>query len=122
MTLSVSSTLVPVLFTSDATHLTNFSGDGKVWPVYMSIGNIKASTRNKPSNKAWIPVALLPIGPKRNKKIPGWSEEKQEHESMNVLHSLLEYILQPLSGIVLDRIKIKCPDEVTRDYYFRVER
>ena len=47
MKLPISSNLVPVLFAFDATDLTNFSGDGKVWPLYMSIGRIKLSTRNK---------------------------------------------------------------------------
>ena len=98
MQLPIGSTLVPVLFASDATHLTNYSGDGKVWPLYMSIGNIKSSMRNKPSNQAWVPVALFPVGPKRVKKVPGWSEEKQEQESIKVLHSLLEVILCPLSN------------------------
>ncbi|KAF8417083.1 hypothetical protein EV426DRAFT_540826, partial [Tirmania nivea] len=39
-------TLVPVLLVSDETHLTNFSGDKKLWSVYMSIGNIRSSTQN----------------------------------------------------------------------------
>ncbi|RPB21313.1 hypothetical protein L211DRAFT_769374, partial [Terfezia boudieri ATCC MYA-4762] len=36
-------TLVSILLVSDETHLTNFSGDKKLWPVYMSIGNIGSS-------------------------------------------------------------------------------
>ena len=120
MELPIGSTLVPVLFASDATHLTNFSGNGKVWPLYMSIGNIKSSTRNKSSIQAWVPVALLPVGPKRVKKVPGWPEKKQEQESIHVLHSLLEVILRPLSNEVQDRIQVKCEDEVIRNCYFRV--
>ncbi|KAF8416585.1 hypothetical protein EV426DRAFT_509221, partial [Tirmania nivea] len=50
--LPIGATLVPVLFASDATHLTNFSGDSKVWPLYMSIGNIKSSIRNQPTSHA----------------------------------------------------------------------
>jgi len=46
MTLPVGATLVPVLFASDAIHLTNLSGDGKVWTLYMSIGKIKSGIRN----------------------------------------------------------------------------
>jgi len=76
MTLPVGSTLVPVLFASDATHRTNFSGDGKVWPLYMSIGNIRSSIHNKPTSHAWVLVAILPNSPKHVKKVPGWSEEK----------------------------------------------
>ena len=78
MELPIGSTLVPVLFASDATHLTNFSGYGKVWPLYMSIGDIKSSTRNKSSNQAWVPVPLLLVGPKRVKKLFRWPEEKKE--------------------------------------------
>jgi len=88
MTLPIGSMLVPVLFVSDATHLTNFSGDGKVWPLYMTIGNIKSSIRNKPTSHAWVPVAILPNTPKRIKKVPVWSEEKQEHAALQVLHDL----------------------------------
>jgi hypothetical protein len=31
--------VVPLVFMSDATHLNNFAGDKKAWPVYMTIGN-----------------------------------------------------------------------------------
>jgi len=95
MNLPVGSTLVPVLFASDSTHLTNFSGDGKVWPLYMSIGNIKSGIRSRPTSHAWIPVALLPNSSKQVKKITGWSEEKQEQEAIEVLHELLTFILHP---------------------------
>ena len=120
MELPVGSTLVPVLFASDATYLTNFSGDGKVWPIYISICNIKASIRNKPSHQAWIPIALLPNGPKHTKKVPGWPEEKQEQESLQVLQNLLEFILRPLSYQAHDGYHVKCADEVIRTCYFRV--
>ena len=86
----------------------------------MSIGNIKSSTRNKSSNQAWVLVALLLVGPKRVKKVPGWPEEKQEQESIQVSHSLLEVILRPLSNKVQDGIQVKCADEVIRNCYFRV--
>ena len=102
MSLPVGATLVPVLFASDATHLTNFSGDGKLWPLYMSIGNIKSSIRNRPTSYAWVPVAILPIGPKRIKKVAGWSEENQEQEANQILHDLLTYILRPLSNTSKD--------------------
>jgi len=36
-------TVVPMIFLSDATHLTNFSGDKKAWPVYMTIGNLSTA-------------------------------------------------------------------------------
>jgi len=52
MTLPVGSTLIPLLFTSDETHLTNYSGDKKLWPVYMTIRNIASKFWLKPSMHA----------------------------------------------------------------------
>ena len=46
------STLVPVLLASDQTRLTNLSGDKKLWSLYMRIGNIKSTVRNKPTMNA----------------------------------------------------------------------
>jgi len=120
MTLLVGGILVPGLFTSDATYLTNFSADHKAWPLYMSIGNIKSSVRNRPTFHAWVPVALLPSSPKRIRKVLSWSEEKQEQEAMQVPHDLLRFLLRPLSSVAQDGLKIKCADEVTRECYFQV--
>jgi len=112
--------LVPVLFVSDATHLTNFSGDGKVWPLYMSVGNIKSGIQNRPTSHTWIPVALLPNSPKRVKRITGWSEEKQEQEAIEVLHELPTFILRPLSDVARGGLGISCGDGIIRECHFRV--
>jgi len=90
-------TLVPILLASDETHLTNFSGDKKLWPVYMSIGNILSSIRNTHTMHAWIPIALLPIGPKRVNKIPGYSVDTQETQALQTIHDVLTALLKPLS-------------------------
>ena len=118
MTLPIGSTLVPVLFASDATYLTNFSGDGKVWPLYISIGNIRSSIRNKLTSHAWVPMAILLNSPKCIKKVPGWSAEEQEHEAMQVLYDLLKFVLRPLSNSARDGHNIKCGDEVVKRCYF----
>jgi len=64
MALPVGSILVTVIFVSDVTDLTNFSGNGKLWPVYMSIRNILSRIRQKLTSHAWIPVVLLSVAPK----------------------------------------------------------
>ena len=56
MQVPIGSTLVPVLFESGATHLTNFSGHSKVCPLSIRIGNMKSSTRHKSSDQARVPV------------------------------------------------------------------
>ncbi|KAG0125070.1 hypothetical protein HOY82DRAFT_493442, partial [Tuber indicum] len=60
-------TLVPLLFTFDKTHLTNFSGDKAAWLVYMSIGKICKDLQRRRSKRAWVLVAFLPISPKNPK-------------------------------------------------------
>ncbi|KAF8432615.1 hypothetical protein BGX38DRAFT_1077160, partial [Terfezia claveryi] len=110
----VGSTLVPVLLASDQTHLTNFSGDKKLWPLYMSIGNIKSSMRNKPTMNAWIPIALLPIPPKRLDKIPGNPTEAQELDALQVTHEILSSILSPLADASQQGIDMVCCDEKVR--------
>ena len=48
----------------------NFSGDKKLWPVYLTIDNIPSQTRSSPSKMAVILVALLHILPQfMSKKI-----------------------------------------------------
>ncbi|KAF8414436.1 hypothetical protein EV426DRAFT_579176 [Tirmania nivea] len=93
----VGSMLIPVLLASDQTHLTNYSGDKKLWPLYMSIGNIKSTIRNKPTMNAWIPIALLPVPPKRLYKIPNYSTETQELNALQITHEILSHILSPLA-------------------------
>ncbi|KAF8430917.1 hypothetical protein BGX38DRAFT_1077355, partial [Terfezia claveryi] len=104
-------TLVPILLASDETHLTNFSGDKKLWPVYMSIGNIRSSIRNTHTMHAWIPIALLPIGLKRVNKIPGYSVETQEIHALQTIHKVLTHLLQPLSDARCQKgYKMVCAD------------
>jgi hypothetical protein len=52
---------VPLIFISDATYLTNFAGDGRAWPVYMTIDSLPAAVRNAPSTRSVLLVALLPV-------------------------------------------------------------
>jgi hypothetical protein len=63
-TLPRGATVVPIIGMSDQTHLSNFSGDKKAWPVYVTIGNINSKTRNSPTTMAILLLALLPVPPK----------------------------------------------------------
>jgi len=81
--------VVPHLFASDKTHLTNFSGDKAAWPVSMSIGNISKDFRQQGSKRAWVLVALLPI-PQKNLK------DGEIHRSW---HAAIERILKPIAEL-----------------------
>jgi Plavaka transposase len=58
--LPADSTVIPIILGSDSTHLTNFAGGKKAWPLYLSIGNIASKARNRPSERAWVLIAYIP--------------------------------------------------------------
>jgi hypothetical protein len=91
--LSSGSTLVPILLFSDSTHLTNFSGDKKAWPVYMSIGNLNAATRMKPTTRSVVMIALLPQTFKHSAQGPeGRNEKKQSRFNDEIIHEVLAHL------------------------------
>ncbi|KAF8423426.1 hypothetical protein BGX38DRAFT_1107727, partial [Terfezia claveryi] len=53
------------------TCLTNFSSDKKLWPIFMSVGNILSAIRNKPLSQAWILIGLLHLTMTDSVKVGG---------------------------------------------------
>ncbi|KAG0132873.1 hypothetical protein HOY82DRAFT_483309 [Tuber indicum] len=102
------STLVLIICASDVTFLTNFSGDKKAWPIYLTIGNILSKTRNKSSKHATILLALLPVLPKMLGV--AFRDSCQRQVNNEVLFELLQAILAPLGEIEEARIEIECAD------------
>ena len=81
----------------------------------MSIGNIDSTVRNKPLKNAWIPIALLPIPPKRLEKLPDYPLEQQELDAMQVFHDVVSYVLSPLADAkTLKGVPMACSDETDR--------
>jgi hypothetical protein len=68
------------------------AGDKKAWPVYLSIGNIVARVRNKPSKGAWMIIAYLPVADF------GTEERQGGVLKMRLFHQCMEIILAPLIG------------------------
>jgi len=95
-TLRLWDTLVPLIFMSDGTHLSNYAGDKKEWPVYMTIGNLSSKIRQMPSVHTVVMVALLPI-PIKNRNIPQKRLDEQRQTNREVLNEVLRRVLQPLT-------------------------
>jgi len=57
-------TIVRLICGLDETQLMDFSGDKQAWPIYLTIGNIHSSIRNKFSYLAQIVLAFLLVLPK----------------------------------------------------------
>jgi Plavaka transposase len=93
---------------SDQTHLTNFSGDKKAWPVYITIGNIPSTKRNRPGSLAVLLLALLPVPPKL---IGTTSTDKLQRQiNAETLQGVFDLIFQPLRDTADDGIPIDCAD------------
>jgi hypothetical protein len=88
-------TIVPLIVSSDETMLTDHSGDQKAWPMYLSIGNIDSTVRNRPNMLAQVVVALLPVPPKLSR---GSTTKRQAESQLNqkFLTAVIATILQPL--------------------------
>ncbi|KAF8328381.1 uncharacterized protein EI90DRAFT_2926108, partial [Cantharellus anzutake] len=94
-------TILAIILGSDKTHLTNFSGDKKMHPIYLSLGNIHKSIRNKPTKRAWCLLANLPISKFSSQEFDE-SHLADESKGMPSLlqkilyHECLRIILRPL--------------------------
>jgi hypothetical protein len=97
---------------SDATHLTNFAGDRKAWPVYMTIGNLPAAVRNAPSTQSVLLVALLLV-PIKLHDIPKARRDFQREHNQLVHQYVLRHLLAPLEhaegGVFTARLPMGAP-------------
>jgi hypothetical protein len=93
--------MVPLFGSLDQAHLTNYSGDKKEWPLYLSLGNIDLTIRSKPSDLARIGVALLPVPPTDHIKGHGKTTALKEQQIHNreVLRKVFELIFRPLDAL-----------------------
>jgi hypothetical protein len=111
--------LVPVIVMSDATHLTNFSGDKKAWPVYMTIGNIKRSHRMNPNSYAVVLLGLLPV-PFKMRKMPSKDRLLQRSRNREVLEEVLQIIIEPLHDAGSTGKDVVCADKRRRKCFPRL--
>jgi hypothetical protein len=117
-TLRLGDTLVPLIFMSNATHLSNFAGDKKEWPVYLTIGNLSSMIGQIPSTHTIVMVALLPI-PIKNCNIPQKRLDEQLQTNHEVLNKVLRRILRPLSITLNPSADSEYYNVLCADYNFR---
>ena len=110
---STRSTVVPIIRLSDQTQLTNFWGDKKAWPVYMTIGNILSRTRTIPAKKPILLRALLPLPPRLTGD-SGRADEAQRQTNANALWAVFDLVLAPLREVFQEGTVMDCADGKTR--------
>jgi len=93
---------------SDPTNLTNFSGDKKAWAVYMTIGNLPSTIRNRPGSMAILLLGLLAIPPKLAKS--SRADNLQRLINADTLRGVFELIFVPLNCAAQEGAPIDCAD------------
>lgn len=112
--LPIGATLIPIIIGSDKTHLTELAGNKHAWPLYLTIGNIKSRTRNRPSNYAWVPIAYIPT--------PHFSDPKKTRTTLQarLYHQCLRIVFNPLRCLGSGSIPMADPHGNIRDCYLRI--
>ena len=101
-----------MILASDKTHLSNFSGDKSVWPVYLTIGNIEKSTRRKSSAQATVLIGYIPVS-----KLECFSKPKQQFAGYQVFHDCMRSLLEPLKEAGRDGVDMVCTDGFIRHVF-----
>ncbi|KAG9095097.1 hypothetical protein FRC06_010123 [Ceratobasidium sp. 370] len=99
-------TVAPVIISTDKTHLTNFSGTKKAWPIYMTIGNISKDIRRKPSERATLLLGYIPVH-----SLSGISHKPtRQKRAWQLFHTCMELILEPLKTVSESGVEMACAD------------
>ncbi|QRV80973.1 plasma membrane ATPase 4 [Ceratobasidium sp. AG-Ba] len=106
-------TVIPVIISSDETRLTNFSGDKKAHPVYMTIGNIPKRLRRKTSKRTNALLGYLPI-PKLDCEP---NKEKRRFHRRDLFHKCMAELLKPLVEAGEHGVEVLCTDGGIRRIY-----
>jgi len=105
--LATGATIVPVIWASDKTHLTNYSGDQHAWPLYLRNCNIWKDICRTSKKRAWILLGLIPCPPKDAKKI-----DQAWHSAVGTVLSQLRHL-----DITGPGLKWDCAERFQRQWY-----
>ncbi|EUC56746.1 hypothetical protein RSOL_193550 [Rhizoctonia solani AG-3 Rhs1AP] len=102
-------TVIPIIISSDATQLTNFSGGKSAWPVYITIGNIPKGIRAKVNSYATMLLAYLP-----SPKFDCFTKKERGNQKCKLFHECMKIVLEPLVKAGNEGVEMECGDGFVR--------
>ncbi|KAH7312778.1 hypothetical protein B0J17DRAFT_585007 [Rhizoctonia solani] len=110
----VYATIISCIISLDETQLTNFAGNKKAHPVYLTIGNLPKRLRRRISKRTTVLIGYLPV--------PNLSCEtnldKRRQMRRDLFHQGLASILQPLADACKSGgVEMECSDGGVRRIY-----
>ena len=112
MKLPIGATIAPLILSSDKTQLTQFQGDKKAWPVYLTIGNVSKNIRRQPSMHATILVGYLPVA-----KLECYGEATRSLQGYRLFHHCMGMIFNVLITAGKEGVEMVCADGWIRRVY-----
>ncbi|QRW08902.1 plasma membrane ATPase 4 [Ceratobasidium sp. AG-Ba] len=106
-------TVIPIIISSDETKLTNFSGDKKAHPVYLTIGNLPKRLHRRTSKRANILLGYLPV-PKLDCETNAAARRLHRR---NLFHGCMRALLAPLAKAAETGVEVVCADGGVRRVY-----
>ena len=105
MKLLSGATIAALILSSDKTQLTQFQGDNKAWPVYLTIKNISKKIHRQPSTHATILVGYLPVA-----KLDCFSEGIRLLQGYRLFHHFMVMIFGVLVQAGREGVEMVCAD------------
>ncbi|KAI0260375.1 hypothetical protein BC834DRAFT_925906 [Gloeopeniophorella convolvens] len=101
--------VAPIILSSDETNLSQFRGDQKAWPVYLTLGNIAKDVRSRPSSHATVLIGYLPVS-----KLEMFTSETCSAARHRLYHFCMSRILRSLVQAGKDGVDMTYPDGFVR--------